>query len=310
MTSLIEIPLSEIDFQDRSYLFSFPSRDTFLIESIKNLGIIEPPILEKPKEPSSKFKIIAGEGRLLCAKKLGFKTVEAKVLENISPKKALIISFETNLFRKLNLVELALLFKKLSNFFEYNEVKNYFQKIGFKLSLKENALLISINNLIEELKLKLAEERLNPQVVNFLSSLSPFQQKEFLLILDNLNLTFSEQRQVLEKLIDLMKRKETSSLIPLELKKLLKEENFQKRKEKFLKRLFQLHSPNYFSSLERVKNQLNKLKHKKISYELPPGLETKELLLKIKISSEKDLEEVCEFLQKRKTEFKNLLDTM
>ena len=304
---LLIISLEKIDFSDKSFLFSFPARDVYLLKSIKKWGILEPPLLLKC---GGVFKIIAGEGRLLAARKLGFKEVEARVFTDLTPQEAFILSFESNLFRKLNLVELSLLFKKLSQFFERKEVFSFFQKLGITLSLKKINLFNSIRELIPELKIELAEEKLNPQVVPFLSKLSPSLQEEFLEVLRKLSLTFAEQRDTLEKLIDLMKREKRSSLLSDELKAILSEEDFNRRKQSFMKTLFKTHSPFYSEKLEKVKHQLECIKHRRIFYELSPGLEEKELKLKVCIRSWDELEQILKFLQDKKERFKQLFELL
>ena len=92
---LFKVSLEEIDFTDRAFLFSFPTRDVYLFESVKKWGILEPPLLFKSGDA---FKILAGEGRLLSARRLGLKEVEAKVLTSLTPKEALLLSLESNRF--------------------------------------------------------------------------------------------------------------------------------------------------------------------------------------------------------------------
>ncbi len=305
--TFLKIPLDSIDFDDRSFLFSFPTRDIYLFESIKKWGILEPPLLLKSE---SAFKIVAGEGRLLSANRLGVKEVEAKVLTSLTQKEALLLALESNSFRKLNLIELSLLFEKLSRFFERKEVASLFQKLGVNLSLKKINLFNNIKHLILKLKLELAEERLNPQVVSFLSKLTPSQQEEFLEILKRLSPSFAEQRDIVEKLIDLMKREDRNSLLSNELKAILSEEDFNRRKQGFMKTLFKTHSPFYSERLEKVKSLFERIKHRRISYELSPGLEEKELKLKVHVKSWKELEEVLSFLKGKKEEFRKLFELL
>ena len=304
---LFKVPLEEIDFTDRAFLFSFPTRDVYLFESVKKWGILEPPLLFKSGDA---FKILAGEGRLLSSRRLGLKEVEAKVLTSLTPKEALLLSLESNRFRKLNLVELSILFEKLSKFFERKDIHLLFQSLGVNLSLKKINLFKSIKQLIPELQLELAEERLNPQVVPFLSKLTPSQQEEFREVLKKLSLSFAEQRDTLEKLIDLTKREERNCLLSEKLRAFLAEEDFNRRKQGFMRELFKAYAPFYSESLEKVKRQLEHLKHRAVLYELSPGLEEKELRLKVCVKSWEDLEEVLNFLKSKKEEFKKLFEIL
>ncbi|PMP65757.1 MAG: hypothetical protein C0190_06465, partial [Thermodesulfobacterium geofontis] len=66
--------IENIELQDRTYIFSYPKRNKILKESIKSIGLLQPPILFLKKE-NLKFQIICGEGRILACYELNISEI-------------------------------------------------------------------------------------------------------------------------------------------------------------------------------------------------------------------------------------------
>ncbi len=143
--------LSEIDISDRTFLFSYPEKTSFLLESIKKIGLIQPPLLYPSKE---KYQIICGEGRIKALKSLNFSSIPSLIFsEPKNPKELLLISLESNLFRGLNLVEKSLFIKRALNFFSPEEIlKDLLPKLGYSSHPKWFFFLEKIANLEENFK--------------------------------------------------------------------------------------------------------------------------------------------------------------
>lgn len=298
--SFKKIKIEKINLTDRNYCFSFPKREIFLLESLKQFGLLQPPLLLKTSED---FKIVAGEGRILALKSLGYEEIPALILDSsFSPSLALLLSLESNLFRNLNLVEKGEFLKRAKNYFSLEEILKLLPKLGFTKAYHWIEFLENINNLDERFKLLLIEEKLNPQIVGALNSLEKSSQEEFLTLLKELKLTFSEQKDILQKLIDYRKRRDLVELIPPELKEILKEENFNKRKFEFFKKLKELVLPTYVKTLKKLEPFKQALKKEKIELIFSPYLEEKEIEIRFKIKNLEDLEKKVNFLKKIKWE--------
>ena len=108
----------------------FQPRKTFdeeslqdLTNSIKERGIIQPIIVRKSSEDSSKYEIIAGERRWLSAQKAGLHEVPV-VITDVDDLKSLEFAIVENVQRNdLNAVEEARGYQRLINEFSYDQEK-------------------------------------------------------------------------------------------------------------------------------------------------------------------------------------------
>ena len=94
-----------------------------LTSSIKERGIIQPIIVRKSNDDSSKFEIIAGERRWLAAQKAGLHKVPV-VITNVDDLKSLEFAIIENVQRNdLNAIEEARGYQRLIEEFSYDQEK-------------------------------------------------------------------------------------------------------------------------------------------------------------------------------------------
>ncbi|MDB3968707.1 ParB/RepB/Spo0J family partition protein [Candidatus Pelagibacter ubique] len=168
LSSLIGETKSEININKVSIsdLVSnkFQPRKTFdeeslqdLTNSIKERGIIQPIIVRKSSEDSSKYEIIAGERRWLSAQKAGLHEVPV-VVTNTDDLKSLEFAIIENVQRNdLNVIEEAQGYQRLIDEFSYDQEK-VAQFIGKSRSHISNCLRLlnlpqAVLKLIETKKL-------------------------------------------------------------------------------------------------------------------------------------------------------------
>ncbi len=103
---LKDIAISDIDIQDETYRISTPTNPERLLESIRLVGVINPPAL---KAQQGQFVIITGFQRVEAARRLGFAGMPARLFpENAALLDCVRLAIADNLVqRELNLVELA-----------------------------------------------------------------------------------------------------------------------------------------------------------------------------------------------------------
>lgn len=294
---LAEIPIKEINLEERDFLFSFPERASLLIKSIKEIGLIEPPILISTERG---YIVIAGEGRIKALIELGYSLSPALILlEPISPKNLLLIALESNLWRGLNLVEKAFFVAKAEAFYAREDMIKLLPKLGFTPHPKWYFFLKMITLLEDPFKVLLVKEELNPKIVEDLSALSPTEREEFLLVFNRLKPTFNEQREILETLLDLKKRENLLNLLPPELRNILEEEEeINICRKKFMNFLEKLKYPNYSIKKGKIKKIKETLAEKGIKIEYSPYLERKEIFLQIKCSNIEELKERIHLLER------------
>ena len=176
-----------------------------LTNSIKERGIIQPIIVRKSDDNTSKYEIIAGERRWLAAQKAGLHEVPI-VIMNVSDLKSLEFAIVENVQRKdLNAVEEALGYRRLIDQFSYDQEK-VAQFIGKSRSHIANCLrLLSLPETI----LKLIEtKKLSPGHAKVLVGLSNAEFVANKIVEKNLSV-----RQA-ENLVKIFKIKKQSLKIP------------------------------------------------------------------------------------------------
>jgi len=94
-----------------------------LVNSIKELGVIQPIIVRKSVSQNSKYEIIAGERRWIAARKAGLHDIPVVVTE-VDDLKSLEFAIVENVQRHdLNPLEEAQCYKRLINEFSYDQEK-------------------------------------------------------------------------------------------------------------------------------------------------------------------------------------------
>ena len=143
-TNINKLPISDLTrnkFQPRKN-FNKENLDE-LTNSIKERGIIQPIIVRKSKENSSKYEIIAGERRWLAAQNAGLHEVPI-VITDVDDLKSLEFAIVENVQRNdLNVIEEAEGYKRLINEFSYDQ-ENVAKFIGKSRSHVANCLRLLV----------------------------------------------------------------------------------------------------------------------------------------------------------------------
>ena len=159
-TNINKVSISELQsnkFQPRKIFDKESLQD--LTNSIKERGIIQPIIVRRASDGSSKYEIIAGERRWLAAQKAGLHEVPI-VITNVNDLKSLEFAIIENVQRNdLNAIEEARGYQRLIEDFSYDQEK-VAQFIGKSRSHIANFLrLLSLPDIV----LKLIEvKKLSP----------------------------------------------------------------------------------------------------------------------------------------------------
>ena len=285
------VKLSEILFSPRKFVFSFPTRESLLLPSLKCWGLLEPPIVaEGPKG----WWPVCGEGRLLAARKLSWETIEVRVWPSAS-EELLWLSLESNLFRGLNLVEKAEVVSRFKAFLAPEEVA---QKVLPRLELPPSPrwyfFLERLAKSPEKVKWGLVEGRFNPKTVEALTLLSPPEQEAMVYLWELFRFTHSEQREVFQGLQDLARRKDQSLLEVIK--------NWQKleSKKEFLEALRKTLKPHFFEREKKLKSLRNRLSPE-VLLESSPSFEKDEIQVSFKLKGPQDLEKKIQLLLELKS---------
>ncbi len=137
------VKLSWIDSKDDTYRITTEVRIDALADSIKNVGLINAPLLiEKPGSgPKPEFTIVGGFRRIEACRRLGWSTIKARILASDTSKLEWVkLAITDNaLQRPLNLIEESRSISMLSAFFADNDS---LAKETSALGLPENPTII------------------------------------------------------------------------------------------------------------------------------------------------------------------------
>ncbi len=131
--NLTFISLESVDSGDGEYMATYPLNPSpFLIESIRSVGLINPPLMEKkPATSRGGYRIICGFQRVTACKELKISEIPAFVLDEcqdnkVLNKRLLTAFFDNSSHRAFNLVEKAHWVAKLHSAFGPEETLNRF----------------------------------------------------------------------------------------------------------------------------------------------------------------------------------------
>ncbi|MCP4346950.1 MAG: ParB N-terminal domain-containing protein [Desulfobacterales bacterium] len=204
------IRLSHIDSEDDSYRITTNTKLDDLTDSIKNVGLLNPPLLI---EKSETFRIISGFRRTEACKKLGWSDIQAWVADPDTEKLECVKCAVTDnaLQRPLNLIETSRSLKMLSDFFkDYKELARTASELGLPGNLSvikkvENLCLLPlpIQNAIlsDTIPLTIALE---------LEQLEKNTAIAFAKLFDDLKPSLNKQREIIILVKEIAAREDTS----------------------------------------------------------------------------------------------------
>jgi ParB family chromosome partitioning protein len=206
--SLETVDIGDIDFEDESFLISFPVQSESLVSSIKECGLINPPLLRKK---GGCFQIVCGFRRLSACRELKAEKIPALVCdpEILTDKEAFCVNFFKNASgRAFNMIEKGVILKKLVQEFRVDE-KEYRQKflpvLGLSLAESERVLFFRLLDCHESIKRYVVEQDVSLKNILLWMSLSGREETIFSFFKE-LNLSSNKMREALLFLQEISRR--------------------------------------------------------------------------------------------------------
>jgi len=294
-----KVALSEIDLKDTTYLLSDVAPDQKLIDSITDIGLLNPvKLIKKDKN----YIVLAGWKRIHVLLQLGNESVYSQIYENdeLLTEHICVLIYTDNKERITDL-EKAELLKMISNSDYYNE-KNIVQKIlpvfGLNPTLNNLKKYISIASLKPELKKACMNEELTIEQLKLLSEIDDpeFRDGIYNYFLKEYKFNNNETRDLIKELNTISKREKQ----PVEelAQKIYKENNGKADKNTIRKTVKIICYPK-LTKTELKYNELVKNLNLGNSSRLVnhPYFESNEIELRIKIKEKNDLIEDIEKLK-------------
>lgn len=189
-------PVSYINTSDETYKITTNSDISDLISSIRDIGLITPPILT---ENNSEFVIISGFRRIAACRQLRLTHIEARIInsETSELQRIKLAITENSFHRQINLVEQSRSFCLLSPFLNYNSLAREASKLG----LPNNPSLIkkikAICHLPGPVQTCILSNIIPLTVANELSLLKEKEQIAFANLFEKLKPSLSRQREII-----------------------------------------------------------------------------------------------------------------
>jgi ParB-like chromosome segregation protein Spo0J len=311
---LLEIPLSALDLEDRTFVFSPPGELSRLQASLREVGLLNPPWVRAVKE--DRFQTVTGFKRLLAAAQLGWEQVTARVLPPDTPEaRCFLIHLHDNAFNQdINHQERALLAVRLLKHWDRETViQKFLPCLGLAPSFALLERLQALASLDEPLQHLAAQGRLALTAAPLLAAWEREDRDAVTPFLERLPLSQSKQEEFLQGLDLLARRGGTRPAA------ILDQEEFRGHLQEgtgtlqaqaaAVRRLLQrLVSPRFSVALEAFQAGLQRLglwNHSRVRLQPPPALEGPDFHLEIKFRDAGELQKLLDELARlaREEEF-------
>jgi len=207
------VHIDHIDRSDRSYIYTFEPPISEMILSIRQIGLLNPPILEE-MSPGT-YRIVSGLRRIIALDHLGQKEFPARVYGKARPEPALNL-FLLNLYdnaatRKFSIVEKAHILDRLVRVFQMTE-SEIIERIFPVLELGQNPQVLTRYLALvpaeDYVKVALVADEISPDTVLHLLNLAEDDRKIVFHLFQQLKIGKNNQKEVLRLLIDISKKNE------------------------------------------------------------------------------------------------------
>jgi len=201
---LEEVELGRIDFDDRRFRISRPSRLDNLLQSISEIGLINPPVVTRK---SGCFVIVSGWKRVEACRRLSFFSLPCHVLGECTDLQAFQIAIQDNsTTRELSVSERAEILKRLKGFgvTEDSLVITYLPLLGIPRTRIHLDAYLAISELEPESKEFIEERKVSFPVLMHLIALDRLGREQVLPLLRHLGQ--NKQRELLEYLLEISRR--------------------------------------------------------------------------------------------------------
>lgn len=196
------VQLTALDFDDKTFFIGSPGGSTDVIDSISELGIINPPSVRRMGE---RFQIICGWKRLEACKQLGYREIPCLVYETVDlpDEDCLKFVFFENQQRlnDIDKADLVLKFKLRCNLSENDLIRKILPLIGIGATRKNLERYMSLAGLDSEVRQAYYEERISFEQAVSLCDLEGHERLEILRrILTRFRYNNNEAREIIREL--------------------------------------------------------------------------------------------------------------
>ncbi len=298
----------DIDDSPGPFCMSFGFELEPLIQSIQNVGMVNPPLLIQKK--SGTYTIIAGYRRIRALKFLDIKKTPCRILSEsrVSELECFRLNLHDNLAtRVFNEVEKGMVLSRLTSLVSQDQILNrYMPLLGLPSHSEKFFFYLRLEKELEkEIKIHLAQGRMSLQVARLLLEIGRGDRNRVFELISALNLNINYQKQLIDYIIDIsnIKRIPVSTFLAENFfSDILQKEGFNKPQK--VKALFHSLRVLRFPTLVRAEENFSKnvtrlglTKGVKVS--APPYFESPHFRLEILFRNGTELKEKLRILTKK-----------
>ena len=209
-TKSVSALLDNIDLSSKNYdryLFRYGRNSDVVEDSIRKVGLINPPILKKNPDTEGTYYVICGYQRILACKKLGQVSIDARVIDGLTDEETLLLVLHDNLAsRGFNEIEKGIVLKKFLDIgYSYDRLT---AEITLLLEIPPNKNIIekylSVLRLDNEIKHSIARSELELERAFLLITLDDAEREVVYRFLFKESITnTNEAKEAIRNLLDL-----------------------------------------------------------------------------------------------------------
>lgn len=200
------VDLKNIDDRPGPYCMSFGFNPEPLLQSIKRIGLVNPPLVVENRQ--GEMTIIIGYRRIQALKSLGWNKIPCKVLSksDLPPFECLLLNLHDNIaIRKLNDVEKGMVLSRLENYINKTEILEQYMPL-LDLPSYEPTLVFFMKlekNLEKVIKEYLVHGHITLGTAKMLLEMDIESRKQIFYLISSIKFNINQQAQLLDYLIDL-----------------------------------------------------------------------------------------------------------
>jgi ParB family chromosome partitioning protein len=260
------LPVSDIRFEDETYQITTATCNQALVDSIREVGLINPPLVFRGK--TATYTIISGFRRIAACRELNISRIAAKVVApetNILDCVKLAIADNAS-HRSLNMVETSRALNLLSeNFIDLQSMGETAQNLGLPGNPEIMTKIMIITRLPQTIQNGILENRISLKMAIALGHHEETVSALLMKIIRELELNRNKQKEVITYLVEIAAREGLSVSRILEspdIQSILSDgklDNIQKTR-KLRTHLRRKRYPHLFQTEEMFKRNLKQLK--------------------------------------------------
>lgn len=207
------IPIDSIDPEDDAYVITTEGILPPLLESIRTVGLINPPLLQKRND--QRYRIICGRRRILCCQKLGWAELPVRIApDSFADVDCLTLAISDNRsHRSLNLIEQSRGIVKLSNLLsEENHFKTICLLLDIPLNQKVFQKIKGLSRLPAAVQNGILRGELSFEGAVALLPFDPLEQIVFFELFKGLSLSQSKECEIITLIDEIARHKAVSPI--------------------------------------------------------------------------------------------------